>query len=69
MVPVISRLTPQGYDITVLPRWADYPSDDPVADTARSVVMLQQMAGVLYVAILISRMTQMQALRRRGGGD
>lgn len=38
----------------------------PVADTARSVVMLQQMAGVLYVAILISRLTQMQALRRRG---
>lgn len=37
----------------------------PVADFARAVVMLQQMASVLYVALLISRMTQMQA-RRRG---
>lgn len=36
----------------------------PVADMARAVVMLQQMAGVLYVALLISRMTQMQARRR-----
>ncbi len=36
----------------------------PVAEGARSVVMLQQMAGVLYVALLISRMTQMQARRR-----
>lgn len=37
----------------------------PVSDVARSIVMLQQMAGVLYVALLISRLTQMQA-RRRG---
>lgn len=36
----------------------------PVAEMARAVVMLQQMAGVLYVALLISRMTQMQARRR-----
>lgn len=47
VVPVISRLTPQGYDITVLPRWADYPSDDPVADTARMNALLQDMIATM----------------------
>ena len=35
VVPVICRLTPQGYDIEVLPAWLDYPTGDLVADTAR----------------------------------
>lgn len=47
VVPVISRLTPQGYDITVLPRWEGYPSDDPVADTARMNVLLQDMIATM----------------------
>ena len=34
VVPVISRLTPQGYDIQVFPAWTDFPTRDPVADTA-----------------------------------
>ncbi|MDP9898502.1 lysophospholipid acyltransferase family protein [Variovorax ginsengisoli] len=34
VVPVVSRLTPTGYDIEVLPAWQDFPSDDAVADTA-----------------------------------
>ena len=34
VVPVITRMTPQGYDVEVLPAWEDYPGDDPVADTA-----------------------------------
>ena len=34
VVPVISRLTPQGYEITVMPPWDGYPTDDAVADTA-----------------------------------
>lgn len=47
VVPVISRLTPQGYDITVLPRWEGYPSDDPVADTARMNAQLQDMIATM----------------------
>lgn len=47
VVPVISRLTPQGYDITVLPRWEGYPSDDPVADTARMNALLQDMIATM----------------------
>ena len=47
MVPVTSRLTPQGYDITVLPSWADYPTDDPVADTARMNALLQDMIATM----------------------
>ena len=47
VVPVISRLIPQGYDITVLPRWEDYPSDDPVADTARMNALLQDMIATM----------------------
>jgi KDO2-lipid IV(A) lauroyltransferase len=47
VVPVISRLTSQGYDITVLPRWDGYPTDDPVADTARMNVLLQDMIATM----------------------
>ena len=47
VVPVISRLTPRGYDITVLPRWEGYPSDDPVADTARMNAQLQDMIATM----------------------
>lgn len=35
VVPVITRLTPEGYEITVLPAWADYPTGDLDADTRR----------------------------------
>ncbi|MEO6974074.1 MAG: lipid A biosynthesis acyltransferase [Rhodoferax sp.] len=34
VVPVITRLTPQGYETRVLPAWPDFPSGDAVADTA-----------------------------------
>ena len=34
VVPVITRLTPTGYDAEVQPTWTDYPGADPVADTA-----------------------------------
>lgn len=47
VVPVISRLTPQGYDITVMPRWESYPTDDPVADTARMNALLQDMIATM----------------------
>lgn len=47
VVPVISRLTPQGYEVMVLPRWEGYPTDDPVADTARMNALLQDMIATM----------------------
>ncbi len=41
VVPVLSRMTSRGYDIEVLPAWADFPSGDVVADTALMNVRLQ----------------------------
>jgi KDO2-lipid IV(A) lauroyltransferase len=35
VVPILARLTPQGYTIEVLPAWQDFPSDDMEADTLR----------------------------------
>ncbi len=34
VVPVLTRMTPSGYDVEVLPAWQNYPTDDVVADTA-----------------------------------
>jgi Kdo2-lipid IVA lauroyltransferase/acyltransferase len=34
VVPIITRMTPAGYNVEVLPAWQDVPSDDVVADTA-----------------------------------
>jgi len=41
VVPVLTRLTPTGYDVEVLPAWDTFPSDDAVADTARMNAQLQ----------------------------
>lgn len=41
VVPVITRLTPYGYEITVLPAWLDYPTGDLDADTRRMNLELQ----------------------------
>jgi Kdo2-lipid IVA lauroyltransferase/acyltransferase len=35
VVPVITRLTPTGYDVQVLPAWQNFPTQDAHADTAR----------------------------------
>ena len=35
VLPILSHLTPEGYDITVLPPWQDFPTEDVLADTAR----------------------------------
>lgn len=35
IVPMRTRLTPQGYTVEVLPAWTDVPSDDVLADTQR----------------------------------
>jgi KDO2-lipid IV(A) lauroyltransferase len=34
VVPVLTRMTAGGYEVKVLPAWADFPTDDLVADTA-----------------------------------
>jgi Kdo2-lipid IVA lauroyltransferase/acyltransferase len=34
VVPVITRLTPAGYEVRILPAWAGFPSGDVPADTA-----------------------------------
>jgi KDO2-lipid IV(A) lauroyltransferase len=34
VVPVITQLTPDGYEIRVLPAWTDFPSGDVASDTA-----------------------------------
>jgi Kdo2-lipid IVA lauroyltransferase/acyltransferase len=35
VVPVVTRLTPTGYDVQVLPAWQNYPTADLRADTLR----------------------------------
>ena len=34
VVPVVTRMTPQGYEVQVMPAWTDFPSADVLADTA-----------------------------------
>jgi KDO2-lipid IV(A) lauroyltransferase len=41
VVPVISRLTPQGYDVEILQAWENFPTDDLQADTALMNLCLQ----------------------------
>lgn len=41
VVPLLPRLTRSGYEVQVLPAWDDFPSADPVADTARMNARLQ----------------------------
>jgi len=31
---VVPRLTPDGYEVEVMPAWKNYPTDDLLADTA-----------------------------------
>lgn len=44
VVPVVTRMTPAGYEVEVMPAWPDYPSDDLVADTA---LMNQRLQGYI----------------------
>jgi KDO2-lipid IV(A) lauroyltransferase len=41
VVPIISRLTKDGYEIEVLSAWQDFPTADSVADTALMNLRLQ----------------------------
>ncbi len=44
VVPVVARLTHQGYEIEVMPAWKDFPGDDLSADTA---LMNQRLQGYI----------------------
>jgi KDO2-lipid IV(A) lauroyltransferase len=52
VVPVVTRLTPGGYEVKVLPAWEHFPSEDVAADTALMNLRLQeyidQMPGQYY---------------------
>jgi len=41
VVPVVTRMTPQGYEVQVLPAWSNFPTDDLEADTALMNARLQ----------------------------
>jgi Kdo2-lipid IVA lauroyltransferase/acyltransferase len=41
VVSVVTRMTPQGYDVQVFPSWSNYPTDDLMADTALMNARLQ----------------------------
>jgi KDO2-lipid IV(A) lauroyltransferase len=41
VLPLLPRITASGYEIEVLPAWADFPTNDPVADTAFMNARLQ----------------------------
>lgn len=41
VVPVVTRMTPHGYEVQVLPAWSDFPTDNLLADTALMNARLQ----------------------------
>lgn len=41
VVPVVTRMTPQGYEVEVMPAWTDFPGDSIEADTAEMNRRLQ----------------------------
>lgn len=44
VVPVVTRMTRDGYDVHIHPAWPDFPSDDLIADTA---LMNQRLQGYI----------------------
>ena len=41
VIPVITRMTSRGYQVQLCSPWSDYPSSDPVSDTALMNLRLQ----------------------------
>jgi KDO2-lipid IV(A) lauroyltransferase len=41
VVPVVTRMTPGGYEVQVMPAWTDFPGNDMAADTALMNLRLQ----------------------------
>jgi KDO2-lipid IV(A) lauroyltransferase len=42
VVPVVTRMTPEGYEVHVLPAWDEFPSDDVHMDTTLMNLRLQE---------------------------
>ena len=42
VLTALSRMTKDGYEVEILPRWENFPTDDVVADTALMNARLQQ---------------------------
>ena len=47
VVPVVSRITKQGYDVKVYPAWENFPSSDVQADTAYMNRWLEQVIDTM----------------------
>jgi len=47
VVPVVSRITKQGYDVEVYPAWENFPSSDVQADTAYMNHWLEQVINTM----------------------
>ena len=47
VVPVVARMTPEGYEVTVHSPWQDYPTRDVEADTARMNRELEAMIRIM----------------------
>ncbi len=47
VVPVITRMTPSGYEVVVHPAWSNFPTDDAQADTADMNVRLQALIDTM----------------------
>jgi KDO2-lipid IV(A) lauroyltransferase len=47
VVPVITRMTPKGYEVVVHPAWHDFPTDDAEADTATMNQRLEKLIDAL----------------------
>jgi KDO2-lipid IV(A) lauroyltransferase len=41
VIPLLARLTPQGYELEILDAWQGFPTDDAAADTALMNLRLQ----------------------------
>ena len=50
VVPILTRMTADGYEVEVLPAWENYPTDDIVADTAFMNARLEE-----YIATMPSQ--------------
>lgn len=50
VVPVVTRMTPKGYDVEILPAWQNFPTADVAADTA---LMNQRLQG--YIDAMLSQ--------------
>ncbi len=47
VVPVITRMTSQGYQVEVMPAWQDFPGDDATKDTALMNERLQEFINTM----------------------